>query len=166
MRLLKKSLVKLKHRFVVEITLNIECPTLSLQLEKQAFNFQKREQDLLHQLMQPLPQRTMCLFNQLKADHEALLHSHLQSVHQVAGVDSNENSQNTESHSAEPLRDSDATPVYIVQSIKTDDATGKNVELVVESVEEKSEESAPESSVAKRKASSTTTHVKKLRFDQ
>ena len=39
--------------------------------------FQKREQDLLQQLMLPLPQRTMALITQLKADHEALLHSQL-----------------------------------------------------------------------------------------
>ena len=47
------------------------------QLEKQTLLFQKREQDLLQQLMLPLPQRTLNLISQLKADHEALLHSQL-----------------------------------------------------------------------------------------
>lgn len=103
--------------------------------------------------MQPLPERTMNLFNQLKADHESLLHSHLQAVQQVS--DSESSFQNYVQ-----IKEPDGGEMFIVESIKSDrDQNTEEVEEAALTNEKKNDET-------KRKAvGSPGTVVKKLRFD-
>ena len=122
--------------------------------------------------MQPLPQRTMTLFNQLKADHEALLHSHLQSVQQVSESDSSLGTP------VQIREGADETPMFIVEmkeewrNEKTHvESEVTDGEVTVEEVTTESDNHPSEGTGVKRKEEEAPAighaHVvKKLRFDQ
>lgn len=104
------------------------CPCLishAPQFERQTVIFQKREQDLMHQLMLPVSQRTTALLNQMKADHESLLHSHLMALQQFVLNPEHQANLEASEITVEQIKhekiDLNNHPLFVVQSIETMD---------------------------------------------